>query len=204
MMSSLSGRYSTVKQIEIMKKFLSKINSLDRIHQWEERDSVIRESVSQHSFKVSAIAIYILNDIIDKNPFLEDDCKFAKFKYDSASYAVLHDFDEAIIGRDISHAVKYNSFNGDEIRDALNKFVAHNIKGEYKFTLKPTADVNLFVKLCDLIALSTFIKRNKNMGVKTFDNEESYCRRLIYEKSREVVKMLKGFGVEYFFKFDIL
>ena len=48
-----------------MKEFLSKIETLDNIRQWEERDSIIKESVSQHSFKVSAVAVYLLKRLDD-------------------------------------------------------------------------------------------------------------------------------------------
>lgn len=191
-----------------MKQFLLKINSLDRIHQWEERDSVIMESVSQHSFKVSAIAVYLLNEITSSVAFkvqCNDRCRFSDFKYRCLSYAVLHDFDEAIIGRDISHVVKYNSFNGDEIRHALDKFVEHNLTEKFGFVSEqPDKSVKCFVKLCDWIALLTFIQRNKDMGVKTFDSEQVYCYDNIEKKREEVIKMLKEeFGIDYEFKFRI-
>ena len=46
-----------------MKQFVNKIVTLDNIKQWAERDSVIKETVSQHSFKVSAICIYLIEQI---------------------------------------------------------------------------------------------------------------------------------------------
>lgn len=185
-----------------MKQFLTKISSLDRIYQWEERDSVIRESVSQHSFKVSSIAIYLLNEITNSENFKEhcnDLCKFTDFKYRVLSYAVLHDFDEAIIGRDISHIVKYNNFNGDEIRNALNKFVEHSLTEKFEFIAEqPDTSVKCFVKLCDWIALSTFICRNIDMGVTTFNEEQRYCQNNIASKCIEVEYMLKkDFNIDY-------
>lgn len=99
-----------------LSNFLEHLSKLDNIHQWEERDSIIKESVSQHSFKVGAIAHYLLT-AIEKNLLSDDSTayiKFVEFKASCLSYAILHDFDEAIIGRDISHVVKYNSYNGEE------------------------------------------------------------------------------------------
>lgn len=185
-----------------MKEFLRKISSLDRIHQWEERDSVIRESVSQHSFKVSAIAIYLLNDMTNKTDFIIKHYnvreEWERFKYECVSYAVLHDFDEAIIGRDISHVVKYNEYNGDKIREILNDYVEHNISKFSPISNQPSEKVKCFVKLCDWIALLTFINRNKDMGVRTFDSECEYCKNNILNKINEVTSMLKEeYNIDY-------
>ena len=46
--------------------------------------------------------------------------------------------------------------------------------------------VKRFVKLCDWIALLTFCKRNKNMGAKSYDEEEIYCIHKIKEVMNEV------------------
>lgn len=180
-----------------MKDFLSKIETLDNIRQWEERDSIIKESVSQHSFKVSAVAVYLLKKLED---CAKDSNEIADF-YDNydffssrvLSYAIMHDFDEAILGRDISHKVKYNDYNGDEIRECIDDFVA-NKSGKFKcFVEKPSEEVKLFVKLCDWIALLTFITRNENMGCKTFANEKEYCKINIKKKYIEVIEMLKSY-----------
>ena len=56
-----------------MKEFVNRIVTLDNIKQWEERDSVIKETVSQHSFKVSAICIYIFYAFFVKNAIFFSD-----------------------------------------------------------------------------------------------------------------------------------
>lgn len=161
-----------------LSNFLEHLSKLDNIHQWEERDSIIKESVSQHSFKVGAIAHYLLT-AIEKNLLSDDSTayiKFVEFKASCLSYAILHDFDEAIIGRDISHVVKYNSYNGEKIREAINDFVNHQETMNFQGLLpKPTEIVKKFVKICDWIALSTFCERNRGMGCISFANESYYC-----------------------------
>ena len=130
-----------------MNDYLKKICSLDNIHQWEERDSIVKESVSQHSFKVAAIAAYVLEEL-KKDEVLSSSPKFIEFAYNALKYALLHDFDESIILRDMSHMVKYNTFNGEEIRKVLNDFVEHELeKAEYNFVRCPYDDVRIFVKL---------------------------------------------------------
>lgn len=164
-----------------LSNFLEHLSKLDNIHQWEERDSIIKESVSQHSFKVSAIAHYLLITIEkEMKELLSNDStsylKFVEFKANCLSYAILHDFDEAIIGRDISHVVKYNSYNGEKIREAINDFVNHQETMDFQGLLpKPTEIIKKFVKICDWIALSTFCERNRGMGCISFTGEIYYC-----------------------------
>jgi len=185
-----------------MKEFLEKIESLDNVTQWAERDSVIKESVSQHSFKVAAICAYLLQSV--ENTVVVDWpndnlAHWQRFKADCLSYAILHDFDEAIIGRDISHVIKYNKFNGEEFRKVIDEFVNHEIAKEFSthisiFVSRPS--VKIFVKLCDWIALYTFVKRNVRMGVKTFDHENDYCgTRLAEAIDNTVSDFEKTFGI---------
>lgn len=171
-----------------MKKFLEKIESLDNIHQWAEADSVVKESVSQHSFKVSAIANYLLKFI---RQAITEHIHFLDFSNKVLSYAIMHDFDEAIFGRDVSHIVKYNKFNGENIRKSIDEYVDHILETDFPGLLpKPEYAVKRFVKLCDWIALLTFVNRNQNMGAKTFSHESEYCHSMIIETMREVEELL--------------
>ena len=194
-----------------LSNFLEHLSRLDNIHQWEERDSIIKESVSQHSFKVSAIAHYLLR-IIEKemkellNNDLTAHLKFVEFKANCLSYAILHDFDEAIIGRDISHVVKYNSYNGEKIREAINDFVNHQETLDFQGLIsKPTEAVKKFVKVCDWIALNTFCKRNIRMGCISFASEEHYCDEKLREAISSFVKIFSiEFNTEFFNMFETL
>jgi 5'-deoxynucleotidase YfbR-like HD superfamily hydrolase len=181
-----------------MKEFVNKIVTLDNIKQWEERDSVIKESVSQHSFKVSAICVFLLENIPDfPNEFYD-------FKLKCVEYSILHDFDESILGRDISHAIKYNDFNGSDIRENLDKFVEHKLelmKLKFLFDKFNDKDVKIFCKLCDWIGLYTFITRNEKMGVKSFKSEKVYCLKNIEIKRIESEEILKNsFGINFNFE----
>ena len=181
-----------------MNRFIEKIESLDNIRQWEERDSVVKESVSQHSFKVASIAYFILYRIKNGSSSVASKADFLAFKFDVLSYAIMHDFDEAILGRDISHTVKYNTHNGECIRESLNEFVEHELSIQFgKIIPSVSNEVKTFVKLCDWIALLTFINRNKKMGCITFEHEEQYCLKSMYGKLQEVNKLLQeNFGIE--------
>lgn len=171
-----------------MKEFVNKIVTLDNIKQWEERDSVIKETVSQHSFKVSAICVYILEDIASKNK-LKQDCYWIEFTLKCVEYSILHDFDEAILGRDISHVVKYNHHNGEKIREQLDDFVRYQTTelGLEFLNKGVDSDVRCFVKMCDWFAMLTFIARNEKMGVLSFSYEKEYCM----DKAAESVEVVK-------------
>ena len=177
----------------MINEFVKKIVSLDNVHQWAERDSVIKESVSQHSFKVAAFAIYLFERIEAENVNLNEVTGYYRFRSDVVNYAVLHDFDEAILGRDISHVVKYNVHNGEDIRKELDDYVNYEIKelGLQFINDDITPEVKSFVKLCDWFAMLTFIYRNMAMGVKTFEEELKYCRNKAMMQIRVVRNILE-------------
>lgn len=178
-----------------MKDFIKKIITLDNIKQWEERDSVIKETVSQHSFKVSAICVCLLERINEKS-YLNENWRWGIFYSKVVKYAVLHDFDESVLGRDISHVVKYNSRNGDKIRKVLDDFVDYELSNmNLKFVKENDSEVKMFVKLCDWLALLTFIVRNKRMGCSDFSKEEKYCIENVKKNVESVRSMIeKKFG----------
>lgn len=191
--------------MELIKNVLYHLSKLDNIHQWEERDSIIKESVSQHSFKVAAICYFLLKDLEDglkesgSMDVMDVEKEFIEFKTECLSYAILHDFDEAIIGRDISHVVKYNDFNGDKIRQELDAYVNHVELLGFQETLPvPTKPVKFFVKFCDWIALETFCKRNSLLGCKAFEGELVYCENRLKMCSADVISnILYKFGYDY-------
>lgn len=177
----------------MIKEFVKKIVSLDNIHQWAERDSVVKESVSQHSFKVAAFAIYMFERIEEENVNLNDADGYYRFRSNCMNYAVLHDFDEAILGRDISHIVKYNVHNGENIRKELDDYVDFEIRqlGLQFINNVITTEVKAFVKLCDWFAMLSFIYRNRAMGVTTFEGELQYCRNKAMIQIRVVRNFLE-------------
>lgn len=175
-----------------MNKVLSNLISLDNIKQWENEDSVIKESVSQHCFKVAAICSYILSKVNCSN----------EYKSLCVQYSVWHDFDESVIGRDIPHPTKYNKYNGEEIRHAINVFVEHELKHLEldEFFSQFDSDVKTFVKLCDWITLYIFILRNERVGSHYFDSEKVYCWDNILKKCEDVKSLFK---VKFNTNFDV-
>lgn len=152
------------------------LRQLDNIVQWSEMDVFQRESVSQHSFKVTIFTRVLLEDIFKNvDPGMVISTAVNIFKRDCVDYAMFHDFDEALIRRDISHVTKYNRFNGDSIRENLNALSEHlseesfrdgTSAGEFVHNniINPSPIVKRFVKLCDWLAMAFFIRREQRLG----------------------------------------
>ena len=155
------------------------LKRLDNIIQWSEKDVFTRESVSQHSYKVTIFCRVLLEEI-----FSVDSDSVRAFKMNCVTHAMFHDWDEALLLRDISHETKYNSYNGERIRSvldnlskhlAVNEFLDGTSTGEFVFGAIFTNDesVNSFCKVCDWLALAFFIKREQSMGNQNLSAQET-------------------------------
>ena len=177
----------------------SHLKRIDNIVQWQERDVFQRESVSQHSFKVSVFTRVILEDILGGD---DGRGRWDKFKLDCVTHALFHDFDEAIFLRDISHSVKYNKFNGQEIKEAINHYVSHQFfeefgedDGRYSDSLKMLhksivsvdPEVKEVVKVADWMALLYFCRRELSLGNVNFNETYEYCKESLFKSANKMV-----------------
>ena len=155
------------------------LKRLDNIVQWSEKDVFTRETVSSHSYKVTVFCRVLLEEI-----FRVDNDSIREFKMNCVTHAMFHDWDEALLLRDISHETKYNSYNGEQIRSvldnlskhlAVNEFLDGTSTGEFVFGAIFTNDesVNSFCKVCDWLALAFFIKREQSMGNQNLSAQET-------------------------------
>ena len=176
------------------------LTRLDNIIQWQERDVFQRESVSQHSYKVSIFCKVLLDEC-----FKTENVEVLKFKNEVLSHALFHDWDEALILRDISHVTKYNEYNGDKIREVINDLANHLAyesfvensnsragKKIYDAVMVPSKAVHAFVKLADWMALAMFVKREISMGNKNFDYENKYKMLEIKDVFENLIDELYG------------
>lgn len=167
----------------------SYLKRLDNIAQWLERDVFNKESVAQHSFKVAVFTRAILEDIFGHSGHVRNDVKILTFKLECVTHALHHDFDEAIFLRDVSHSVKYNKFNGNEVRQAINHFVEHQFVEEFKSDEIPDSyqmfedsivnvnqDVKAVVKVADWLALLYYCRRELALGNHNFEETYEYCK----------------------------
>lgn len=183
-------------------KFLQR---LDNIKQWQEMDVFKEESVSQHSYKVSIFARVLLEDIFG----FSTSPQVLQFKLDVTTRALLHDWDEALILRDLSHETKYNAYNGDALRAILNDLSKHLAIEEFKecddnnkwsdsanmmiYTICMTKEpVKSFAKLCDWIALFFYMQRERHLGNKDLDNSWKIASEKFPEAIDNVIETLKN------------
>lgn len=177
----------------------SHLKRVDNIIQWQERDVFQRESVSQHSFKVSVFTRIILEDIFDG---VEFNGRFDKFKLECVTHAIFHDFDEAIFLRDAAHSIKYNKFNGLEIREAINHYVEHQFFEEFKeddgmesasvkmlhsSIIEVAPLVKEVVKVADWMALLYFCRRELALGNSNFEKTYEYCKDSVLKAASQMI-----------------
>ena len=194
------------------------LRRLDNIIQWQEKDVFARESVSQHSFKVAVFTSVILEDIFPtKNSHnVVDEIRskhIAEFKLKCIQSALFHDLDEALLLRDISHETKYNGYNGEQIRNALNALSDHIANKEffdekwgsggsmiyYAMRCKNPV-VKSGVKVADWMALIFFVRREQDLGNKTLDSLRPYLiesfKRAVNEMKEQIAKEFGEFDYE--------
>ena len=178
----------------------SYLKRLDNIIQWQERDVFNKESVSQHSFKVSVFTRVLLDDVFGDS----HDLQVERFKLDCVTHAIFHDWDEAIFLRDVSHSIKYNEFNGQDVRNAIDDYVNHEFSKEfedldeqdkvaYKTLQKSIVNVDqrvkIVVKVADWLALLFFCRRELALGNKNFEATYKYCKQAIFNAANNLVNM---------------
>ena len=177
------------------------LKRLDNIVQWSEKDVFTRETVSSHSYKVTVFCRVLLEEI-----FRVDNDSTREFKMNCVTHAMFHDWDEALLLRDISHETKYNSYNGEQIRSvldnlskhlAVNEFLDGTSTGEFVFGAIFTNDesVNSFCKVCDWLALAFFIKREQSMGNQNLSAQDTTVKDGLRKSiNRCVGILLQRFG----------
>lgn len=198
------------------------LKRLDNIKQWQEMDVFKEESVSQHSYKVSIFGRILLEDIFGDSKSVE----VLKFKLDCIDAFAFHDWDEALILRDMSHETKYNNYNGQQIRDALDNLSRHKAIEEFseyesdgpimasdknnhgiltdssKIIINNITnqieDVKMFCKLSDWLALIFYMKRERELGNKSLNDQWNRSQMGLL-KNIEAVKIMLNHRFHHMF-----
>lgn len=193
------------------------LKRLDNIIQWSEKDVFTRESVSQHSYKVTVFCRVMLQEIFGDLTMCNDNIQLFALK--CVDHAMFHDWDEALLLRDISHETKYNPYNGEEIRRALDnlsqylsvrELTDNSLCGAFVHGAlnEQNKDVLTFCKFCDWLALAFFVRREISMGnsnlkpqIETIENglkkSGEACKDMLLERFNVKVNLF-----EQFYKID--
>lgn len=193
------------------------LKRLDNIVQWSEKDVFTRETVSQHSYKVTVFCRVLLQEIFGNLSNYNDEVQ--EFASAAIDHALFHDWDEALLLRDISHETKYNSYNGAEIRQALDnlsgylsvrELTDHTLCGAFIHGAlnEQDTDVLLFCKFCDWMALGFFLRRELSLGNRSLMEQVDTVERGLKKCGEECERMFqRKFGLkvtifEQFYKIE--
>ena len=182
------------------------LSEADNIFQWLERNTFKRESISQHSYKHSVFCLILLEELFSKNSeglSVMAKHSLADFKSAVLAYSILHDWDELVTKRDFSHTMKYNTHNGEEVRDVIDNYVDYKIKEVIPQGFKstdfivntmtdPSVLVKRFCKIADYLAMIHFCKVEIELGNKKFIKNFNYCCEKLFESIKifdETIKM---------------
>lgn len=200
------------------------LKNLDNIDQWQEVDKLNSESVSQHSYKVTIFARVLLEDLFGDISSSDPEIAYqiCSFKLDVATRALLHDWDETLIRRDLSHVIKYNSFNGDALRKNIDDLAEHLATKEFAQIANsdggltassamminqicyPVEAVQALVKVCDWLAQKFYCRREVAMGNKSFDRNIEYIDCALIKSVDTLESFLKASFPELPIKYEKL
>lgn len=193
------------------------LKRLDNIKQWQEKDVFKEESVSQHSYKVAVFCRILLSEVFGRE--IREDV--VRFQMDCITYAMFHDWDESLIRRDLSHDMKYNRFNGMDIRKAVDELSSHLATVEFTEYHSPDhlspasemilnnlitvdSNVKVFVKFCDWLALRFYVERELSLGNRGFEETLKYCKMMMKDSAEKVEEMLRKEFSGIFVNYPIL
>lgn len=172
------------------------LRQLDNIIRWQEIDVFNKESVSSHSYQVVVFTRVLLHDIFHGYSNLVID----QYIKQCVDHAMFHDFDEALIRRDISHVIKYNEYNGENIRKGLDNLVYHLACQEFNFSsgaflienvTTPVPQVKRLVKFCDWLAMAFFLRRECKLGNTNLKDECATVYKGVTSSGKELKRVLE-------------
>jgi len=176
-------------------------DQLNNLVRWNGLNRNNNESVAHHSFIVTWFSRIIVEELL---PVGND-----SFKLMVTTYACFHDFDEMFSG-DITHDVKYNSYNGEAMKKLINEFC--DFKTKEKFTGNTASSLMLrtyllgeidpeaknIVKLADWLSMAFYVKKEINLGNKDLFEQYDYCALQIIDNcTKTFVSMKKRFGNDF-------
>jgi 5'-deoxynucleotidase YfbR-like HD superfamily hydrolase len=170
-------------------------DSLNVTVRWNGVRRIQQESLREHMYTSMLIADVLLEEIFPEGE--EEKWYLSVLKLKILRSAAKHDVDEIFSG-DILHSVKYNVFNGEELKRLLNDFVNYELGNNFNKqnqSHKMIIDslnyygnevVKNFVKLVDWISCIMYIYNEKSLGNKNFDKYLPKCKSKLFESIDEL------------------
>lgn len=152
------------------------LDALNNTVRWNRLPRHVNESVAHHSFLV-VLFTRIICEEINLHP---------EGTLSAVTHAIFHDFSEIFEG-DVLHNVKYNNYNGEQIRKELEDYTKISAKAKFpgdskgdslfynSISAPPSDFVKTIVKLADWLSMSFYCLKETRMGNTNFDKPLLYC-----------------------------
>lgn len=162
-------------------------DALNQTTRWNGKRVIQKESVGEHTNMVVFFTRLLVEELYDGNSQYSSKC------LEAVTLAIFHDFGEFFTG-DVLHTVKYNQFNGSEIRDLLDDFVSKQLEIKFDKRTKSESlildcfdryseESHLIVKISDWLSMSFFLEREKSLGNSNLLDVNEYCESKIRSSS---------------------
>jgi 5'-deoxynucleotidase YfbR-like HD superfamily hydrolase len=169
---------------------------LNNLHRWNGIRRLKEESVAHHSYIVTLFARILAETTLVSN----DDRLMVTTR------AIFHDWDEIFSG-DITHDVKYNDYNGKEIRDAVDAFVRNSMKAKFSEDNGSFSEmlimgysvgklpkyVDSLVKVSDWLSMAFYLKMEVTLGNRSLDRLFRYCDEHINRTCKQAKEDLAAY-----------
>lgn len=183
----------------------SKMNNLSCTLRWNGKNVNKGENVAEHSHFVTWVT-----RIICEHLFIGGNSTEAKL--DAVTFAIFHEIDEIYSG-DVLHNLKYNEFNGYDIRMAIDtyvsKMVMEDFGGDSKHSdmimnkvMSPNLTTKHIVKIADWMAMVYFCYREVLMGNSSMSDSSVYCSKKLNDYCDLVIEYFQS-GIMFPFAIDI-
>lgn len=170
-------------------------DALNNMIRWNSTTRIKDETVAHHSYWVALYTRMLAAElnIQDRDRIL-----------DMVDYAILHDADEMFTG-DVLHGVKYNSINGQKMRELLDEYIDDRIEekfvkdntaffgtesGAYFATVMGHKNVThvdkMIVKIADWLALIQYVLKEMKLGNREMGKRLQYACEGLSAKVNEI------------------
>jgi len=152
---------------------------LNNLIRWNDSKRNKDETVAHHTFLVIWFTRILVENIFDD--------KYYQIKLDITTLALFHDFDEAFTG-DILHPFKYNEYNGEQVRKAIDDYCEHRVSAKYG---GDSATDKLFrehmtpkgfppyykkiVKVADWLSMVFYVRKEIKLGITEMKKKYYVC-----------------------------
>jgi len=184
-------------------------DQLNNMVRWNGMNRIKDETVAHHSFIVSVFSRVLAEEVFVGILFPD-----VKIKLDIVTYALFHDYDEMFTG-DVLHNLKYNPFNGPEIRNNIDEYLEYKIKDKFNSGSKTDnmfkntmlkdfpKFVSELVKVADWLSMYFYLYKEQELGNTGVCKTRQYCIKGIINSVNTVIESLEKQN-DYKINLDIL